>query len=265
MDGSALFIIIHPQLPVTASQSMSMDRKKTHHLSIIFLIACSGAFLLNCSGSPEEDEATLHGTSTSADFVIEDWLISDFITDEIQGVTVLGNPTITDSPFGKAVYFDGKNDGIQLDYNPLTGLSRFTVEVVMRPDGDGPPQQRYLHFGLSDSDRVLMETRVRDDRRWYHDSFVQSGESSYVQKDPDLLHPTDEWYHVALVFDRGTYSTWLNGVKELEGSVPFTPHESGRTSIGVRMNQVFWYQGYFHRIRISDRPLDPDNFLIQDS
>lgn len=218
---------------------------------------------MNCSGSSTDDPA-LQDASARPDFVIEDWLISDFITGEQQGVSILGNPAITDSPFGDAVFFDGENDAIQLDYNPLKGLSRFTVEVVMRPDGDGPPQQRYLHFGLSDGDRVLMETRVRDDRRWYHDSFVQSGEFQYVQKDPDLLHPTDEWYHVALVFDNGTYSTWLNGVKELEGSLPFTPHTSGRTSIGVRINEVFWYHGYFHRIRISNRPLNPDEFLIQD-
>lgn len=197
----------------------------------------------------------------SADrLIIDDWVVRDFL--HMDGVTVLGKPMIVNSPWGEAVAFNGVSDAFDLNHNPLVGYSRFTIEVVMMPDGDGPNAQRYLHFGEADGDRVLLETRVVDGQ-WYHDSFVQSGDQGLALIDATKLHPTDQWHHVALVFDNGSFATYLNGVRELEGSVAFTPHVGGQTSIGVRMNRVFWYKGAFYRIRISNRVLQPHEFLPQ--
>jgi hypothetical protein len=224
------------------------------HTGLIVILA-NCLIVTGCSSTNDKSQV-------SDSHVIEDWMISDLVTGRNESVTVLGNPEVRDTPAGEAIWFNGVSDAIILDYNPLLHLASFTVEVIMRPDGDGQPQQRYLHFGESDEDRVLMETRVRDDGQWYHDSFVASGNSQYVQKNPELLHPTDTWYHVALVFDNGKYATWINGELELDGGeVSFTPHTSGRTSIGVRLNEVFWYKGYLFRIRISDQALEADNFL----
>jgi hypothetical protein len=36
--------------------------------------------------------------------------------------------------------------------------------------------------------------------------------------------------------------------------VPFTPLNGGRTSIGMRLNRVFWFKGIIHTVRILPEP-----------
>jgi hypothetical protein len=194
--------------------------------------------------------------------VVADWILPSLLeSEEGSAVSIRGTPSVVQTTIGPAVAFDGSTDAIVLDHNPLAGIDRFTVEVVMRPAADGPAEQRYLHFGEVDGDRVMLETRVTPDGRWYHDAYVHSRGSGLALIDPVLLHPADEWFHVALVFDRGWFAVYLDGLHELEGSVEFVPITGGRTSIGVRQNEVSWFRGEIHRIRITDRPLRPDQFL----
>jgi hypothetical protein len=42
-------------------------------------------------------------------------------------------PLLVDSPFGKAAYFDGINDGILVLGNPLGSSSSFTMEILFKP------------------------------------------------------------------------------------------------------------------------------------
>ena len=49
--------------------------------------------------------------------------------------TVLGQPRVINSPVGKAVEFDGKNDALFIDNHPLAGADAFTWEAIFRPDG----------------------------------------------------------------------------------------------------------------------------------
>src|SRR5690349_8895188 len=51
-----------------------------------------------------------------------------------QQVEILGNPQVIKSERGKAVLFDGVDDGIFINVNPLAGFREFTVEAVFRPD-----------------------------------------------------------------------------------------------------------------------------------
>lgn len=169
-------------------------------------------------------------------------------------------PALTDSPAGPAVLFDGEDDAFFLDDNPLQGLRTFTLEVVFLPASDGPPEQRFLHFGFADGDRALLETRVTEEGRWYLDSFIQKGDANKALIDPELLHPADSWYHLAYVVDDGRLKNYVDGKLELAAEIPFTPLEGGRTSIGVRLNRVFWFKGAIHSIRISPEALEPDAF-----
>jgi len=41
----------------------------------------------------------------------------------------------------------------------------------------------------------------------------------------------------------------------------FKPQKEGRTSIGVRINQVSWYKGAVRQVRITPRVLMPQEFL----
>jgi hypothetical protein len=188
-------------------------------------------------------------------------VVSDLVSSPPLGATIVGTPQLVPSFWGSAVSFDGTGDGIFLDHDPLEGLESFTIEVIMKPYGDGPAEQRYLHFGDPTRNRVMMETRVTTDRKWYHDVYVSSNAGGVALIDPQLLHDTDRWYHVALVFDRGEFALLVNGLEELAGEIEFTPHLPGRSSIGVRLNELFWYRGEFQRIRISDRALTVADFL----
>jgi hypothetical protein len=61
-------------------------------------------------------------------------------------VRVAGDPRIATVANGKAVEFDGLDDAMFLDVHPLADAKQFTVEVIFRPDADGPPEQRFFHM-----------------------------------------------------------------------------------------------------------------------
>src|SRR5262245_46564150 len=58
--------------------------------------------------------------------------------------TVLGHPRVIQTPSGKAVEFNGVDDGLMVDVHPLAGAEKFTWEAIFRPDG-GNAEQRWFH------------------------------------------------------------------------------------------------------------------------
>jgi hypothetical protein len=60
--------------------------------------------------------------------------------------TVLGHPHLIDSPYGKAVEFNGIDDALFVGAHPLAGVSAFTWEVIFRPDAGGAEAQRFFHL-----------------------------------------------------------------------------------------------------------------------
>ena len=63
--------------------------------------------------------------------------------------SVEGDPRLIDSPYGKAVWFDGVDDRLVIDRHPLAGMSQFTFEALFRPDG-GVFAQRWFHLNEED-------------------------------------------------------------------------------------------------------------------
>src|SRR4051812_26169206 len=94
--------------------------------------------------------------------------------DQIGGraATILGNPRLEERAGRRGVVFDGVKDGIVLPVNPLAGRKQFTIEVCFWPAGDGPSEQRFVHFEDRDDGRVLIETRVDSKRGWWLDTFL---------------------------------------------------------------------------------------------
>jgi hypothetical protein len=176
-------------------------------------------------------------------------------------VTVFGAPIVIETPKGKAVQFDGVDDGIFLDTNPLTGAHEFTVEIIFRPDSGGNTEQRFLHIGEADGNRVLIETRLTEDNKWFLDTFIKSGESERTLYANNFLHPVGEWHHAALVYDGKSMRHFVNGVKELEGTIDYVPMKTGQTSIGCRMNKVYWFKGAIRKVRVTHRVLSPEEFM----
>jgi hypothetical protein len=185
-------------------------------------------------------------------------------TERIDGnpVTVLGNPEVISTPDGDAVWFDGVDDGLFLDVNPLVGAEEFTYEVVFRPDSDAPEAQRFFHLQENGTDnRYLFETRLTE-KDWYFDAFIASADTNKALIDPEKLHPLDAWHSVAMTYDGTTMRNYVNGVEELSAVMDFAPLGPGRTSIGVRINEVFWFKGAIRTARFTRSVLTPDKMLM---
>ena len=89
---------------------------------------------------------------------------------------MIGNPQVIKTANGKAVLFDGKDDGLVVNTNPLAGATAFTLEAVFRPDSGGTTEQRWFHLQEAANDnRILLEIRLTGDE-WFLDSFIKSGE-----------------------------------------------------------------------------------------
>ncbi len=206
------------------------------------------------------------GTATAADSADSETWIFDRL-DAIGGhkTTVMGQPRVVDTELGKAIEFDGMDDGLFIDVHPLAGAKTFTWEAVFRPDG-GQPEQRWFHLnenpatGVETENRMLFEIRVIEGQ-WCLDAFIQTGSARRALIDRSHLHPLGEWYHVASVYDGKEFRSYING--ELDGSaeMQLEPQKAGRTSVGVRMNKVFHFQGAVRQARFTRRALSPDEFL----
>ena len=176
--------------------------------------------------------------------------------------TVLGSPKVIETASGKAVEFDGKGDGLFVDTHPLAGAEAFTVEVIFKPYPDGLKEQRFFHMQENGSeDRVMFETRLTDDNRWFLDTFIKSGPGEYTMFAEDFKHPLGPWYHAAIVMDGKTFRHYVNCNLELSEEVEFTPQLAGKTSLGVRLNKVFWYKGAIRKTRFTPKALSPAEFL----
>jgi hypothetical protein len=165
---------------------------------------------------------------------------------------VLGAPQPVDEPpAGRALHFNGSSDGLVLPAIPLTGWAQFTIEVLFKPESGGLPEQRFMHIEDAKASRVMMETRLTENHHWYLDTFLLSGPSSLALIDKTKLHPADCWSWVALRYDGKIMTSFVDGVKELEGPVAFAPMVDGKMSLGVRQNRLYWFKGAIREVRFT--------------
>lgn len=187
-----------------------------------------------------------------------EWLVADFIDNQYAQLT--GEPYLITDANAKAVCFDGIDDAIFLNQNPLEGLKEFTVEMIFKPALGGEFEQRVLHIGEVSGDRMLLEIRALDGN-WYFDVFVASNGNKLALAHEELLHPLGQWYHVALVVSKNSLSTYVNGNLELSEPYIYNPISGGKSSIGVRLNNRSWFKGCVYKVRISSKVLQPNQFM----
>jgi len=192
--------------------------------------------------------------------LITEWILSELTEKPAEGIRIQGSPHTVNYRNWRAVAFNGSTDVILLDSMPLAGLEQFTIEAIINPGSGGSFEQRFLHFGEVQGDRVLMETRSTQ-TDWYFDAFIKAGEQQSTLIDQNLLHPLDQWYHLAYVIDHGKLETYVNGKKELETRIDMIPLQGGKTSIGARQNEVSWFKGAIYKIRVSSKVLNPVDFM----
>ena len=176
-----------------------------------------------------------------------------------QPVTVMGNPQLIAAP--AAVLFDGIDDGLVVKTNPIAGARAFTLEAIFRPDASGSKEQRWFHIQQDNSEnRVLLETRLIGEE-WFLDTFIKSGENSRPLYAENFKHPVGVWYHVALVYDGKEMRHYVDGKLELSGPLIISPLDQGQTSIGVRMNRLYWFKGAIRKARFTAKALAPNDFM----
>lgn len=176
-------------------------------------------------------------------------------------VRVEGAPRLIDTPKGKAIEFNGDKDALFLDVHPLAGARQFTWQVIFRPDSGGRPEQRFFHLQEDGSaHRMLFETRLIGNQ-WCLDSFLASSAGSKPLLDRTLLHPLDEWHHVAMTYDGRTFRSFVNHSPELSAEVPFAPQGPGKTSAGVRINRVDPFKGAIRLASFVPKALSPREFI----
>ncbi|MEG8946916.1 LamG domain-containing protein [Rosettibacter firmus] len=202
------------------------------------------------------------------DFYYRVWQLNN--QDSIAGFKttfLIDKPDKIKTQFGESLYFDGINDGLLINHNPVAGFTNFTIEILFMPDSSSNLdnyEQRFLHIKNSDdSRRILIELRLVRNNKWSLDTFIKSENSRCTLIDTSLQHPTNQWYHVALTYSDGLMKHYVNGNKELEGKVDYQPIDSeAKISIGVRQNMKSWFKGTISYISFTNKSLNPEEFLL---
>jgi len=183
------------------------------------------------------------------------------------GTTVEGDPRLIDTPYGKAVQFDGVDDRLVIDRHPLAGMSQFTFEALFRPDG-GVFAQRWFHLNEEDPTpgappsvtRILFEIRVTGEA-WSLDAFATGPGYKQTLLFQDKLFPVGRWFWVAQSYDGKTYRAFVNGQLQGEADIDFKPQGQGRSSVGARMNKIDYFKGAIREARFTPRALAPEALL----
>ncbi|HUK16889.1 MAG TPA: LamG-like jellyroll fold domain-containing protein [Bryobacteraceae bacterium] len=184
-------------------------------------------------------------------------------------VTVLGHPRLIDTPAGRAVEFNGVDDALFIDAHPLAGARAFTWEVIFRPDAGGKPEQRFFHLqerdaatGRDRTARMLFEIRVIGGQ-WCLDSFVGSADAARSRTliDRAKLHSLGAWHYAAEVYDGHEFRNYVDGVEQEASAVEFAPQGPGHSSIGVRINKLYYFKGAMFLGRMTRRALAPAEFV----
>jgi hypothetical protein len=179
----------------------------------------------------------------------------------------LGHPRLIDSPYGKAVEFNGIDDAIFIDSHPLAGASEYTWEVIFRPETGGAQTQRFFHLaeldpmtGRDTGNRMLFELRIVENQ-WCLDSFAFSNGSASTLLNCEKLYPLGAWYRVTAVYDGEMLRSYVGGELQSEAEFHLTPQGAGHASIGTRIDRRDYFKGAIFTARMTPRALKPEEFL----
>jgi hypothetical protein len=181
---------------------------------------------------------------------------------------VLGHPQVIETPMGKAIEFNGVDDGLFVDVHPLAGAETWTWEMIFKPDADGKVEQRVFHLQSIDpatgedvpEERMLFEIRIVKGE-WCLDSFATSGGQRLPLLNCEKRYPFGQWYRVTTVYDGKTLKNYVGDELQGEGEVHLVSQRPGRASAGVRINLVDHYKGAIYSTRFTRSALGVGDFL----
>ncbi|KAA3437049.1 LamG domain-containing protein [Rufibacter hautae] len=194
------------------------------------------------------------------------WSLSSTALVGGHATTVLGNPrTIIGKEGEQVMAFDGVDDGLLVDHNPLAGAEEFTIEVVFKPNAAWPAnvEQRFLHLEDMDSGqrRILLELRLNSRNQWYADFFLRHEKAALTLIDSTKTHPVGEWATMTLTYKDKQLKGYVNGQLELSGEIEYLPiPASANVSIGTRMDKRSWFNGEIQSVRFWKTALQPKKY-----
>ena len=181
---------------------------------------------------------------------------------------VLGHPQVVDTPMGKAVQFNGMDDALFVGVHPLAGAATWTWEMIFKPDADGATEQRIFHLQAVDAatgkdianERMLFEIRIVKGQ-WCLDSYAAAQGQDKTLLNCEKLHPFGPWYRVTAVYDGKTLKNYVGDELQGEGEVRLVPQRPGRSSMGVRINMLYYYKGGMYAARFTRSALGVQDFM----
>ena len=184
-------------------------------------------------------------------------------------VEVFGNPKVVKTERGKAVEFDGIDDRLLVDYNPIGDAKEFTVEVIFKayPAFEVSNQPRFIHIQDPNDTlekRVMVELRLTQSNQWYLDGYLLTDAGERTLQNRKLTHPIGDWYHAAVTYKDNTFTTYVNSIQEVSGTISFNKvliNKTGKVSLGGRMNEINYYCGLIKKLKITRKALDPKDFM----
>ena len=211
--------------------------------------------------------ASIHAQAKAGRQKAEIWRFDQIQSIDGLPTQVLGHPSLIETPYGKAVQFNGVDDALIIGQHPLARAETWTWEVIFRPDVDGAAEQRFFHLSVQDPatgkdtrDRMLFEMRVRSGQ-WCLDSFAQTGHPSMILLNCEKLHPLGQWYRVTAVYDGTTLKNYVGDELQGQGEVHLLPQGAGHASVGVRITLVNYFKGAVLEARFTRRALKVSEFL----
>jgi hypothetical protein len=217
--------------------------------------ASAGAALTGVAGT---SGASVGGIAGSASGPGDAWILDSLET--IGGLTpeVWGAPTLSETPQGRALCFDG-DDGVVLSQNPLQGFAAFTVQVLFRPESVlesemALAEPRFIHIETAAADRLTVEARV-DASGFYLDTFISSAGQSKTLSEASQRHAVGAWHWAALSYANGTMRHYVDGIQDASAELNASPLGPGTTSVGVRQNHLYWFKGCVRELRFAAEAL----------
>jgi hypothetical protein len=93
---------------------------------------------------------------------------------------------------------------------------------------------------------------------------LSTGNSALALTDTAFNHGVGLLQHLALVYENGIVTNFVNGIKELTGKVNFNPIADGQISIGVKQTQKSWFKGVIKTTKFTPGLLKPYEFIKQE-
>ena len=168
-----------------------------------------------------------------------EWVIDN--TSNIGGYTptVLGSPTVTAMDAGTALCFDGTKDGLFFGgTNPIQGMAAFTIETLVYPEftsGAASPRLMYIGDSATANRRLVIELVSGALGNWHIlVGFSWNAATSTTIEDTNYVHPSGQWYWLAVTFDGQTARVYVNGVLENSANITFGAMATASISLANR-------------------------------